>query len=142
MRTIVRLAALLAVLLAAPAASAQDFKVVAHPDVPLDSASRSQVSDLFLKRTTTWPGGAKVDPVDLAEGSKTFEAFSTAVHGKAGSVIRAFWKKVTMSGRDTPPHVRGSDDEVLAYVRATRGAIGYVSAGAATSGVKVITVGN
>ena len=36
--------------------------------------------------------------------------------------------------------VRASDDEVLAFVRATPGAIGYVSAGASTSGVKVITV--
>ena len=61
---------------------------------------------------------------------------------KPCSVIREFWKRVAMSGRDTPPAVRGSDDEVVAFVRSSRGAIGYVSSGASTNGVKVIKIAN
>ena len=46
----------------------------------------------------------------------------------------------TFSGRGVPPPQLDSDEAVLRYVRARRGAIGYVSQAAATSGVKVIGV--
>jgi ABC-type phosphate transport system substrate-binding protein len=134
--------AALALALAAPAAAEEPFKVVANLEVSAESLSRAQLSDLFLKRASAFPGGGPAAPVDLAEDSKTFEEFSKEVHGKPGSLVRAFWKKVAASGRDSPPPVRHSDDEVLAFVRTTRGAIGYVSATAPTSGVKIIRVGN
>lgn len=139
---IVKLAiALLGIALAVPA-FAQDFKVVANLEVSTESVSRSQLSDIFLKRSTSWPGGGKVVPADLAEDHKAFDAFCQAIHGKPGSLIRAFWKRVAASGRDSPPAVRNSDEEMLAFVRTTRGAVGYVSAGANTNGVKVLRVGN
>jgi ABC-type phosphate transport system substrate-binding protein len=134
--------AALALSIAAPAPAEEPFKVVANLEVSAESLSRAQLSDIFLKRATVFPGGGPATPVDLAEDSRTFEAFSEAIHGKPGSLVRAFWRKVAASGRDSPPAVRRSDEEVLAFVRTTRGAIGYVSAGAATPGVKVIRVGN
>lgn len=142
MRIVKLTLALLALALAAPALAEEPFKVVANSEVAADSLSRSQLSDIFLKRTTTWPGGAKVVPVDGAEDSRAFEAFCQAVHGKPGSLIKAFWKRVAMSGRDTPPVVRSSDADVVTYVRNNRGAIGYVSGGASAEGVKVIRVAN
>ena len=140
MRIVKLTVALLALALAAPAL-AEDFKVVANLEVSAESLSRSQLSDIFLKRATSWPGGGKVTPADLGDENKAFDAFCQAIHGKPGSLIRAFWKRVAASGRDTPPVVRNSDDEMLAFVRTTRGAVGYVSAGANTAGVKVIRVG-
>ena len=142
MRKLLVAAAALVLLAAGPAAAEDGFKVVANLEVPAESLSRAQLSDVFLKRSTVFPGGGAAAPVDQAEGSPVFEAFSRDVHGKAGSVVRAFWKKVAATGRDSPPPVRRSDDEVLAFVRSTRGAIGYVSAATPTSGVKVIRVGN
>ena len=44
------------------------------------------------------------------------------------------------SGRDVPPAIAKSDAEVLAFVRANRGAVGYVTAGADLAGVKVLAV--
>lgn len=132
--------ALLALLLAAPSLAEDGFKVVANPDVSVESMTRTDLSDVFLKRTTAWPGGARIEPVDQPEGAPAFEAFCKAVHHKSGAVIKAFWKRVGLSGRDTAPVTKPRDEDVLAYVRATRGAIGYVSAGAATAGVKVIAV--
>ncbi len=38
------------------------------------------------------------------------------------------------------PKALAADSEVVAYVARTKGAIGYVSAGAATAGVKVLDV--
>ncbi len=134
--------AALALSIAAPAPAEEPFKVVANLEVSAESLSRAQLSDVFLKRATAFPGGGPAAPVDLAEDSKTFEAFSQAIHGKPGSLVRTFWKKVAATGRDSPPPVRHSDEEVLAFVRTTRGGIGYVSAATPTTGVKVIRVGN
>ncbi len=134
--------AALALSIAAPAPAEEPFKVVANLEVSAESLTRAQLSDLFLKRATVFPGGGPAAPVDLAEDSKTFEAFSQEIHGKPGSLVRAFWKKVSASGRDSPPPVRRTDEDVLAYVRTTRGGIGYVSAAAPTTGVKVIRIGN
>lgn len=142
MRNFLIAAAALVLLAAGPAAAEDAFKVVANLEVSAESLSRAQLSDVFLKRATVFPGGGAAAPVDQAEGSSTFEAFSKDVHGKPGSLVRAFWKKVAATGRDSPPPVRRSDDEVLAFVRSTRGGIGYVSAAAATTGVKVVRVGN
>ena len=133
--------ALLGLTLAAPAFAEEAFKVVANLEVSTESLSRAQLSDIFLKRATSWPGGGKVVPVDLGDDSRAFEAFCQAIHGKPGSLMRAFWKRVAASGRDTPPAVRNSDEEVLAFVRTTRGAVGYVSGNANTAGVKVLRVG-
>jgi ABC-type phosphate transport system substrate-binding protein len=142
MRNVSIALAVLALSVAAPAAAEEPFKVVANLEISAESLSRAQLSDIFLKRATVFPGGGATAPVDLAEDSKTFEAFSQGVHGKPGSLVRAFWKKVAATGRDSPPPVRHSDEEVLAFVRTTRGAIGYVSAAAPTSGVKVVRIGN
>lgn len=142
MRNFLIAAAALVLLAAGPAAAEDAYKVVANLEVPAEALSRAQLSDVFLKRSTVFPGGGPAAPVDQTEDSKTFEAFSKEVHGKPGSLVRAFWKKVAATGRDSPPPVRRSDDEVLAFVRSTRGGIGYVSAAAPTTGVKVIRVGN
>jgi ABC-type phosphate transport system substrate-binding protein len=136
-----KLAAFLLGLLLAPLALADDgFKVVASPDVAADSLSKTELSDIFLKRSTSWPGGASIQPVDQAEGVPAADAFSKTVHHKPASVIRAFWKRVTATGRETAPPVKTRDDDVLAFVRSSRGAIGYVSSSAPTAGVKVVAV--
>lgn len=135
-------AALIALAVAAPAVAEESFKVIANLEVSVESLSRMQLSDLFLKRASTFPGGGRAVPVDLSEDNRAFDAFCQGVHGKPGSLIRAFWKKVAATGRDAPPAVRRSDEEMLAFVRTTRGAIGYVSGAASTNGVKVIRVGN
>jgi ABC-type phosphate transport system substrate-binding protein len=142
MRKLKLAAAALALGFAAPALAEEAFKVIAHPEVAVEAIARTQLSDIFLKRATTWPGGAKVVPVDLGADTKAFEAFCQGIHGKPGSLIRSFWKRVAATGRDTPPAVRGSDDDVTAFVRSTPGAVGYVSATAAATGVKVLRVGN
>jgi ABC-type phosphate transport system substrate-binding protein len=140
MRSMKPLLAALGLLLAGPTLADQGFTVVAHPGVPVDALTRTQLSDLFLKHAVTWPGGAKVEVVEPSEASPVYEAFCNAVHGKSGTLIKAYWKRLTFAGRETAPVRRASDDEVLAYVRATPGAIGYVAPAAAPAGVKVVKV--
>jgi ABC-type phosphate transport system substrate-binding protein len=122
------------------AAQAASYKVVANNSVPVSSLSKKAASDLFLKKTTKWEGGAPAVPVDQLESSAIRQALSKDVHGKTAAAVKSYWNQQIFSGRDVPPIEKRSDAEVLAFVRATPGAIGYVSDGAATDGVHVLTV--
>jgi ABC-type phosphate transport system substrate-binding protein len=138
--SLLALAALAACLAAAPApAAADEFKVVAHPDNPAGELGREVVSRLFLKKTLRWPDGVAVQPVEPAT-ARLRAAFAGQIHRKSANAVKSYWTQLIFSGRDVPPLERSGDAEVLAYVRATRGAVGYVSATADAAGVKVLSV--
>lgn len=61
------------------------------------------------------------------EGAAIRESFSRVIHGRSANQIAAYWQQQIFSGRNIPPEQRSSDDEVIAYVSSTPGAIGYVS---------------
>jgi len=141
LKAIVVLAAF-AALLAPPAAAQQGGYVVIVNEANDISALRAdEVSKIFFKKAHRWPNGNDVVPVDLPESAPAREAFSAAVHGKSVGAVRAYWQQQIFSGRDAPPAEKGSDEQVIAFVRATPGAIGYVSAGATLApGVKRVQV--
>jgi ABC-type phosphate transport system substrate-binding protein len=139
---IARLLSLLPLLLAlasAPAAAEESgFRVIVHPTNAAETITRRQLSELFLKKTSQWPGGQAVHPVEPPENSRTRAYFLNDVMGKSAFAIKTFWNKRVFSGREVPPVEKPSDDAVVAYVRETPGAIGYVSASAPAEGVKVL----
>ncbi len=136
--TLVVGAVALAVLTAA--AEAGDYKVIVHPSVPVSSLSRAAVSSYFLKKVEHWPDGTLVAPVDQTPSSALRQAFSKEILDKSTEMVGAYWQKQVFSGRATPPPAKASDAEVIAFVKSSPGAIGYVSASASTAGVKEIRV--
>jgi ABC-type phosphate transport system substrate-binding protein len=122
------------------AVHAATAKVIVNNSVTITSLSKKAASDLFLKKTTKWSDGAAVHPVDLVDTSSTRESLSKSVHGKTTAAVKSYWNQQIFSGRDVPPVEKKSDAEVLAFVRSTPGAIGYVSEAASTEGVRVVTI--
>jgi len=136
------LVAAVALALGASSARAQgSYRVIVNPSNPVSTLSKQEASALFLKKKPKWQSGAAVMPVDLSEDAAAREAFSREVLGKPTNAVKAFWQQMIFSGRNVPPPERRTDDEIIAYVRSTPGAIGYVSASAQPSGVKVVTIG-
>lgn len=131
----------LAVLAAAPSrGEAPAFRVVVHPSNPATALPRAQISQLFLKKVTRWPDGRTVKPVEPPARSSAREAFCETIHGKSTAAVRSYWNQLIFTGREVPPVEKGSDEEVLAYVRDNEAAIGLVSAGASLSGVKTLEI--
>jgi ABC-type phosphate transport system substrate-binding protein len=121
--------------------AADSFIVIANEAGTISSLTAQEVSNLFLKKTAAWPDGTEAVPVDLGESSPVRESFSKVVHGKSLGPIKAYWQKMIFSGRSVPPPEKSSAAEVVAFVRARRGAIGYVPAGTPLGpGVKVLNV--
>ncbi len=55
--------------------------------------------------------------------------------------MESFWQQQIFSGKDVPPEKKKSDAEVIEFVSANPGAIGYVSVSASLGdGVKAVSV--
>jgi ABC-type phosphate transport system substrate-binding protein len=122
-------------------AAAQEYQVVVNAANSISSISKDELSKIFLKRSTKWAGGAAAVVVDLKASDTTREAFSQAVHGRGASAIRSYWQQQIFAGKEVPPEEIGSAADVLAFVAANPGAVGYVPAGTEMgSGVKAISV--
>jgi hypothetical protein len=121
-------------------ARASGFRIVANSSVTASSISPTELSRLFLKKAATWPDGQKAVVVDQERTAPVRSAFSRAVHQRDADAIVSYWQTMVFSGRDTPPPIKADDAAVLALVRATPGAVGYVADGTPLEGVKVIAV--
>lgn len=134
--------ALLVAALAGVPGSAQttDFRVIAHPDASVDRIDAGTLSRIFLKKTERWEDGSRIFPVDQVESSPVREAFSREVHGRSVAAIKAYWQQRIFSGREVPPPEKVSDRDVVEFVRATPGAVGYVASGTPIQGVETVEV--
>jgi len=121
-----------------PLSAQNGYLLIVHPSVSVDRITPAEVSDLFLKKTERWPDGSRAFPVDQVESASVRASFSREVLDRAVSAIKAYWQQRIFSGRDVPPPEKGSDRDVVEFVRATPGAVGYVSAGTALDGVKTL----
>ena len=116
----------LGMLLASAAGAAEaTVKVVTHPAVPGTQIRKETLADVFLGRTSRLANGQAIVPVDQSAQSAIRAAFSEGVLSQSVAAVQAHWMR-EMAKSHRPPLTRGSDAEVLAYVAANRGAIGYI----------------
>jgi ABC-type phosphate transport system substrate-binding protein len=131
-------------LVPSPEAAPPGYKVVVASANPLASIDRGELASIFLRNVTRWKDGREMAPVDQSGRSEIRTVFTRDVLEKAGmsriSAVESYWQQQLYSGRGVPPPVKASDAEVVAFVAANPGGIGYVSATADTTGVKVVEV--
>ena len=111
-------------------ARAQNLVLVTHPSVTL---SATDVRDVYLGDKQL-AGSVKLVPVD---NSSSQEMFLARVVRIEGAKYASLWTKKSFREGILAPPLKGSDAEVLAFVRRTPGAVGY--GGAAAAGVAVVT---
>lgn len=105
-------------------------RVIVNPQVKGNQISRTALKQIFLKQAPKWGDGLPAQPVDQSLKSPVRSAFSNRLLGQPLIEAQIFWQK-RMSQGVTPPPVKTSDEEVVAYVAQTPGAIGYVSSAVA-----------
>ena len=132
-------AAVLAAAVLGAAAAQAGVVVVANPSVPGDAVSAGDLQSIFLGKTSSWSDGTAVKPAVLAGGPAAAEFLKSYVK-KSPSQFSTFWKKAVFSGTGTPPDEFASDAELVKFVAATPGAVGFVADGSPTDGAKVLTV--
>jgi ABC-type phosphate transport system substrate-binding protein len=119
--TAIRFALLAAAMLLGVPALAADVYVIANPNVTL---APDEVRDVFLGDKQL-AGGTKLVPLDNAAEQKDF---LEKVLKLDAAKYNAIWVKKGFRDGLNAPSVKNSDAEVIAIVRGTPGAIGYVAA--------------
>jgi ABC-type phosphate transport system substrate-binding protein len=143
MPTILSLLAL-CLALAMPAASANElpFAVIAAPGATGHPLTRESVALIFRRKQTYWENGTRIQPVNLPPAHPLRRAFSRTILGHSPEALEDYWREMYFHGV-LPPHVLDSEEAVILFVRATPGAIGYVSTCVPDHGVDVVfTVGD
>jgi ABC-type phosphate transport system substrate-binding protein len=138
---------LLGALAVSAVASAQtasvSYRLIVNPRNPAASVERRFLAEAFLKKTSSWPSGETIRPVDLAADSPARRRFTDEVLNRSVPAVKSYWQQLIFAGRDVPPPELDSDEAVIRYVQRYPGAIGYVSgavAPAALAAVKVLAV--
>jgi phosphate transport system substrate-binding protein len=106
--------------------------IIVHPTNPVKELGLLQLRDLFGGRTYEWRGA----------GGQTSQGQVQPVSREEGSGTRAAFEALVMDGWPLTPLavVAPSSQAVVEYVAEHPGSIGYVSMGAVSPGVKVLTV--
>lgn len=116
------------------------FKVIINPKNPTASIERETLRNAFLKRKLRWSSGETIRPIDLSSKFEVREAFTRRVLKKTPAQLKTYWAQQIFSGKGVPPPEVDSIREVVRYVLANPGAVGYVPADVDVHGAKVIEV--
>lgn len=118
------------------------IKIIVNSKNDIESISAKDISKIFMKKTTKWENGTIILPVDQIETSQVRKDFSEQLLNKSISAVKAYWQEQIFSGRGVPPPEKASDREVIDYVKANAGAIGYIAENTSISpdGVKIIEI--
>ena len=119
-------------------AQAADVKLIANTSVSASKISIDEVKAVFLV-TRTSLGDSQVEPV-LGKSGPAHDAFLKEYLGKTDAALTTYYRSLVFTGKASMPKICDSDAAVVEYIAKTKGAIGYVSANAATAGTKTIEV--
>jgi hypothetical protein len=120
-------------------ALAGSIKIIANPSVKADSISANEIKSVFLEEKNSLSDGSRVEPV-IEKGGPAHEAFLKDYLDKSDSALQTYYRSLVFTGKGSMPKSVGSDAEMAAFVAKTKGAIGYVSEGAAAEGAKTLAV--
>ena len=123
----------------AGSAPGADVKLIANASVKVSEVSAEEIKNIFLETRTSLSDGSRVQPALLRTGP-AHAAFIKQFIGRSDAALETYYRSLVFTGRGLIPPAFASDADMAAYVAKTKGAIGYVSANADVSGVKVIEV--
>jgi hypothetical protein len=122
------------------AATTVGYRVIVNPANANTTVEHRFLAEAFLKKTTRWPDGSLIRPVDQGADAPARQRFSEDVLGRSVAAVRSYWQQMVFAGRNLPPPELDGDDDVVRYVLKNAGALGYVSGAANVERVRVVIV--
>jgi ABC-type phosphate transport system substrate-binding protein len=123
----------------ANAAAEGRYKVIVSPKNPVTSIDRDFLRNAYLKKETEW-NGQTIRPVDLSKTFPVRDQFTREVLKKTPAQLKSYWSQQVFSGKGVPPPVGETTADVIAYVLANPGAIGYLPDDVDPGGAKIVEV--
>lgn len=119
-------------------ALAEDIVVVVNQKNSVSKLSRDEVIDIYMGRNRQLPSGVMALPLDLPSNAAEREQFYLRLTGKTMSQINAYWARLILTGRASPPTLMHSQAEAMQMVTDNRSAVGYANRSSASSQAKIV----
>ena len=116
-------------------AKAENVVIVAHEDVP--NVTQDVIQKLFTGRTVA-VDGVLVTPVNAAPGEQLRSDFLQSFLNQTEEKYQAYWTVRQFVGKGRPPRNLTNADEIIKFVRSTKGAVGYLYSKDVPEGVNVL----
>lgn len=113
--------------------------MIANPEAKFDSMTETALADIYLGRTKTLPDKVKAVPVVLST-KEIYDEFLKTYIKRTSAQFENLWKKSVFTGKGKPPQEFKTEAELIAFVKKTPGAIGYVTSSAKIPEVKTISI--
>lgn len=134
-RALVHFLACAALAIPSCGALGEEVVVIGHPVVP--KTDRVTLQRVYTGRAVSI-GQQAVEPVNLPTGNPVREDFLLGYLEQTDQQYTGYWLVRRYVGKGAPPQEMGSVDEVIKYIQATPGAIGYVPVSKLPRGANVI----
>ena len=125
----------LVMLTVARGVAGEEVLVIGHP--ALSKTDKATLQRIYTGRALSI-GQQTVAPINLPPGNPVREDFLQICLDQNEEQYTGYWLVRRYVGKGAPPMELGSVDEVLRYVQATPGAIGYVPVSKLPRGANVI----
>ncbi len=120
-------------------AGAAEVVIIGNPSLPGPNLEAKDLVRIYLGKQTRWDDNKAIVPVML-KASPVHEDFVETYLGRSPHRFVTYWRQMVFTGKGTPPRSFASEEELIAYVAATPGAVGYASATTDVRDVKVLPV--
>ena len=108
-------------------ANADEYIAVIVGKNPPDIAfTRSNLTDIFLKRILVDDKRSGVSAINLSSSNPLRAAFSLSLLGKRPDDLQQYWTEKYFLGV-SPPYTVDSQESMLRFISSTSGSIGYVA---------------
>lgn len=121
-----------------PATARAELVVVVNVRSGVAAMTRNEVVNLFFGRSRQFFNGLEAQPVDLDDAHPDRARFYQALVAKETSQVDAYWSRQVFSGKTRPPPRVASSEEVVKWVVANPGGIGFVDASRVDARVRVV----
>jgi len=107
----------------------------------VESVSMAELRNIFLGNKLTWEGGTLIRIADYPMDDALRVKFSSEILNLAPRNVVMKWIKVSLSGKSVPPQIFRQSSELLHFIRANEGAIGYIDEKTdVPEGVKILRI--
>lgn len=128
---------LISLALLVPAISQAEVVIIGNKNIRVDSITTEQAKKLWLGKLKKI-GGIKITVVDQTAGNPVFEAFYNRIVKKKPAQLKAYWAKVSFTGKAFPPKQLKDDAAIIKWVASNPDALGYVNSSAVNDSVKLL----
>jgi ABC-type phosphate transport system substrate-binding protein len=125
-------------LTAMSASLAAEDALVAHPKITLTQVDEALLRDLFSGKRSTWKDGTAVSVILLKDGPSHQRLLDRL--RKSQQQFQTGWKKLVFTGSAVMPEQVATEEELVAVVAKTPGAIGWIDSSKRSEQVKVLSV--